>query len=127
MQLILDPTKKPEVTTGYRMLAALVGDAKTPAAIVKTACEKLPKKKTETPEPKKDSAPQKEPEPAVIITTDVPDEPKVTQESLIDYIKHNFADNIQPVKDMLDRMGAPKVSEIPEDQLEAAMGLLKEG
>ena len=119
MQLIVDCNDLNEVTKAHLMLDALLlaQNVKSP----KTTTKKKPTtKKTQ---------PEKPPE-TTEVQVEIPDEttaPAVTREQLLEHIKANFADNIQPIKDMLARMGVARVSEIPEDQLDKAMRMLTEG
>ncbi len=43
---------------------------------------------------------------------------------ILTFVKANFSDNIQPVKDMLSGVGAKKISEIPEDKMSTALEML---
>ena len=118
MELKIDCGNMTDVRKAHDMLGALLGHGVTPAS-------KPNKKVASKPNKKAAGKPDKKAEDTSVAVE--LEETGVTREELMNHIKKNFADNIQPIKDMLARMGASKVSEIPDDQLAKAMGLLTEG
>jgi len=90
---------------GYVKADALV-------ASVKPTAKKKATAKKETPAPTPEPTPE-------------PETPAVTVNDVVAYVQANFADNIQPVVDMLATIGAPKISEIPAEKLAEALGILK--
>lgn len=79
------------------------------------------KKKAATKKP-----PKKTPPPEVVAEPIVePVIEPVGYEEVLAYVQANCADNIQQVKDMLARMGAAKLSDIPEGQFGKALDILK--
>ena len=44
---------------------------------------------------------------------------------MLAYVKENFSDNVQGIKDMLSRVGVAKISEIPDELCAKALATLK--
>ncbi len=98
----------------------LAAPAKKKAPVKKKANVKPPE--STPPEPKVEVVPDEVKQ--EVVTKQI-DETIVTQADVLEYVKANYSDNVQGIKDMLDRVAAPKISEIKDDLCAKALSILK--